>query len=185
MYESIDSISAGCVGWTTHTLQYDGPLPDGTPPQWMRESYELNVRDILSVFKEQLASKEFNGRFEYTPYEEYNGEGSRVYSNLMSANWAFREAVSTFIYVMFLHLMYHFRTPYLKMRACVGQCSFLLLLAATRRQYQLQPDIKNIIPYTYHLATSQIQLGVDMGTALFLLPFFLSQRVCDCLPLDV
>ena len=32
MYESIDSISAGGVGWTTHTLQYDGPLPDGTPP---------------------------------------------------------------------------------------------------------------------------------------------------------
>ena len=96
MYESIDSISAGGVGWTTYELQYDGPLPAGTPPQWMRESYELNVRDILSVFKEQLASKEFNGRFEYAPYEEYNREGSRVYSNLMSGNWASREAVRAF-----------------------------------------------------------------------------------------
>ncbi|KAH8989712.1 hypothetical protein EDB92DRAFT_1947158 [Lactarius akahatsu] len=58
----------------------------------MQETYELNVRDVLSVFEEQLASKEFDGEFEYTPYEEYNEKGSRVYSNLMSGIWAFREA---------------------------------------------------------------------------------------------
>ena len=80
--------------------------------------------------------------------------------------------------VTFTHLMCHFRTPYLKMRACMGQCLFQLLLAATRRQYQLQLGIKNIIPYMYHLATSQTQLGMDMGMALFPSPFFLSQRVC-------
>ena len=97
MYESIDSISATGVVWTTHQLSYNGPQPDGTLPWWMQESYELNVRDVLSVFEEQLASKEFNSQFEYTPYEEYDQKGSRVYSNLMSGNWAFREAVSAFI----------------------------------------------------------------------------------------
>ncbi|KAF8263103.1 hypothetical protein EI94DRAFT_1773032 [Lactarius quietus] len=69
MYESIDSISAG------------GP-----------ESYELNVRDVLSVFEEQLVSRELDGQFEYMPYEEYDSKGSQIYSNLMSGNWAYREA---------------------------------------------------------------------------------------------
>ncbi|KAN0128104.1 hypothetical protein V8E53_014085 [Lactarius tabidus] len=92
MYDSIDLISVGRGGWTTYELSYCGPRPDGIPPRWMQETYELNVRDVLSVFEEQLASKEFDGHFEYTPYEEYDQAGSRIYSNLMSGNWASREA---------------------------------------------------------------------------------------------
>ncbi|KAF8260235.1 hypothetical protein EI94DRAFT_1773744 [Lactarius quietus] len=66
-------------------------------PRWMDESYELNVRDVLSIFKEQLASKEFNvrltcDRMQHTPYEEYTENSSRMYCNLMSVDWAFREA---------------------------------------------------------------------------------------------
>ncbi|KAN0129101.1 hypothetical protein V8E53_013097 [Lactarius tabidus] len=92
MYDTIDSITVSGVGWTTHRLSYRGPRPSGMVPRWMQESYELNVRDVLSVFEEQLASKEFDGQFEYTPYEEYDEKGSRVYCNFMSGNWAFREA---------------------------------------------------------------------------------------------
>ncbi|KAH9027343.1 hypothetical protein EDB85DRAFT_2172406 [Lactarius pseudohatsudake] len=92
MYGTIDSISAGGVAWTTYQLSYSGPQPTGTLPRWMQDTYELNVRNVLSVFEEQLASKEFEGKFEYTPYEEYDKKGSRIYSNLMSGNWAFREA---------------------------------------------------------------------------------------------
>ncbi|KAI9440158.1 hypothetical protein BJY52DRAFT_1206918 [Lactarius psammicola] len=92
MYGMIDSIPVGGVGWMTCQLSYSGPLPTGTPPRWMQETYELNVRDVLSVFEEQLASKEFDGEFEYMPYEEYDEKGSHVYSNLMSGNWVFREA---------------------------------------------------------------------------------------------
>ncbi|KAH9008341.1 hypothetical protein EDB83DRAFT_2509114 [Lactarius deliciosus] len=92
MYNTIDSISVGGVSWVTYQLSYNGPQPTGTLPRWMQETYELNVRNILSVFEEQLASKEFDGQFEYTPYKEYDAKGHRVYSNLMSGNWAFREA---------------------------------------------------------------------------------------------
>jgi hypothetical protein len=63
----------------------------------MQETYELNIRDFLSVFEEQLALKEFDGQFEYMPYEEYDQVGSCVYSNLMSGNWAFHEAVRAFM----------------------------------------------------------------------------------------
>ncbi|KAH9178034.1 hypothetical protein EDB89DRAFT_2112020 [Lactarius sanguifluus] len=92
MYDTIDSISAGGVAWTTYQLSYSGPQPTGTLLRWMQDTYELNVRNVLSVFEEQLASKEFDGKFEYTPYEEYDKKGSRIYSNLMSGNWAFHEA---------------------------------------------------------------------------------------------
>ncbi|KAH9029569.1 hypothetical protein EDB85DRAFT_2074436 [Lactarius pseudohatsudake] len=92
MYGTIDSISAGGVAWTTYQLSYSRPQPTGTLPRWMQDTYELNVRNVLSVFEEQLASKEFEGKFEYMPYEEYDKKGSRIYSNLMSGNWAFREA---------------------------------------------------------------------------------------------
>ncbi|KAF8258996.1 hypothetical protein EI94DRAFT_1774037 [Lactarius quietus] len=92
MYDTIDSIAIGRVGWTTHQLSYIGPRPSGTVPCWMDESYELNVWDVLSIFEEQLASKEFDGWFEYTPYEEYTENGSCMYCNLMSGDWAFCEA---------------------------------------------------------------------------------------------
>ncbi|KAH8990667.1 hypothetical protein EDB86DRAFT_3065262 [Lactarius hatsudake] len=64
MYNTIDSISVGGVSWVTYQLSYNGPQPTGTLPRWMQETYELN----------------------------YDAKGHRVYSNLMSGNWAFREA---------------------------------------------------------------------------------------------
>ncbi|KAH8979006.1 hypothetical protein EDB86DRAFT_2744559, partial [Lactarius hatsudake] len=89
MYNTIDSISVSGVSWVTYQLSYNGPQPTRTLPWWMQEIYELNVRNVLSVFKEQLASKEFDGQFKYMPYKEYNAKGHRIYSNLMSGNWAF------------------------------------------------------------------------------------------------
>ena len=66
-------------------------------PHWMQESYKLNVRNILSVFEEQLAPEEFDGQFEYMPYKEYDEKGSHIYPNFMSGNWAFHEVVRIFI----------------------------------------------------------------------------------------
>ncbi|KAF8257099.1 hypothetical protein EI94DRAFT_1774628 [Lactarius quietus] len=92
MYDSINSISAGRPGWTTYKLSYNGPKPNSTPPLWMQESYELNIRDVLSVFEEQLALRELDSQFEYMLYEEYDLNSSQIYSNLMSGNWAYCEA---------------------------------------------------------------------------------------------
>lgn len=92
LYATIDSIKAGSVGWKTYKFRYHGPKPS-TPPQWMEETYELNTRDVLTLLEQQLQTPEFDGKIEYSPYEEYNSAGDRVYSNLMSAAWANREAV--------------------------------------------------------------------------------------------
>jgi hypothetical protein len=92
LYATIDSVTTGDIGWKTCSFRYNGPKPP-TLPQWMENTYELNVRDVLAVLEQQMASTEFNGQFEYMPYEEYDHKGSRVYSHLMSVYWANRQAV--------------------------------------------------------------------------------------------
>ncbi|KAH9047251.1 hypothetical protein EDB84DRAFT_1557647 [Lactarius hengduanensis] len=57
-----------------------------------KEAYELNTRNILEVIQEQLATSDFKSQFDYVPYKEFNGRGERVWSNLMSGQWASMQA---------------------------------------------------------------------------------------------
>lgn len=92
LYETIDSIQAGNAPWRCYKFSYVGPKPP-TPPRWMEETYELNARDVLLVIEQQLETSEFHGHTAYSPYQEFDVSGNRVYSNLMSGDWAFRQAV--------------------------------------------------------------------------------------------
>lgn len=93
-YATIDSIQEGHTPWITHILWYTGPKPvKGPVPAWMEEEYELNTRDVLHLLEIQISNSEFNGRFDYVPFREFNKDGNRVYSNLMSGQWSFQEAV--------------------------------------------------------------------------------------------
>jgi hypothetical protein len=101
MYDMIDLIPKGSVGWMTHPLSYCGPRPTRTVPRWMQEIYELNVRNVLPLFEEQLASNEFDGQFKYTPYKEYDKNGSCVYTSLMSGDWADRQVVCASVFYVY------------------------------------------------------------------------------------
>lgn len=103
MYATIDSIKTGALPFKTFTFQYTGPKPL-TPPRWMEQVYELNTRDVLEVIREQLATPDFNGHIDYIPYKEFNGKGERVWSNLMSGQWAFMQAVCPFCFFFFVGL---------------------------------------------------------------------------------
>jgi hypothetical protein len=96
------------------------------PPQWMETSYELNTRDVLAVLEQQILTTEFNGQFEYSPYQEYDSEGDRVYSNLMSGYWATREAVLEFLSYFILSerfLGHNCEGPnHPRFYACAGGC---------------------------------------------------------------
>ncbi|KAF9471433.1 hypothetical protein BDN70DRAFT_820001, partial [Pholiota conissans] len=88
LYNIIDSMQVGEAPWRTYIFVYSGPkLP--IPPRWMEEPYELNTRGVLTVLEQQLDTQ-----FEYTPYQEFDGRGDRLYSNPMSGHWPWREAVS-------------------------------------------------------------------------------------------
>ncbi|KAG7086185.1 hypothetical protein E1B28_002146 [Marasmius oreades] len=87
LYAAIDSIWEENTPWTTYHVKYAGELPDD-PPLWMTEVYEFCVRDTLNVLTEQLKTEAFSGQFNYTPYQEWNTRNERIYSNLLSGDWA-------------------------------------------------------------------------------------------------
>jgi hypothetical protein len=95
LYRSIDLIRHGDSPWKTHCIRYQGPCPPGTPPKWMTENYELYARDTRQVLRNQLATKEFKDKFNCTPYHQFDNKGQQVYSDLMSADWAWSQAVRT------------------------------------------------------------------------------------------
>lgn len=93
LYQTIDCIQDGDAPWRCYKFIYSGPKPVN-PPRWMEEAYELNARDVLLVLEQQLDTPDFHGEADYAAYMEFNANGDRVYSNIMSAHWVSREAVS-------------------------------------------------------------------------------------------
>ena len=110
LHATIDSIQSGSAPWKSYKFRYTGPKPS-TPPRWMDEEYELNLRDILKVFEEELMSSEFKEDCDYAPYLEFDPQGDRVWSNLMSGDWANRQAVRS---------LSSFILPYVLDLLCVG-----------------------------------------------------------------
>ena len=95
LYETIDTIQHGDSPWKSYHIQYQGPRPAGIPPKWMTETYLLCARDSRQVLQHQLASTQFDGKINFVPYRQFDGMKQRVWSNLMSANWAWSQAVRT------------------------------------------------------------------------------------------
>lgn len=95
LYSTIDSIRHGDAPWKVYSIRYQGPLPSGTPPKWMTTTYELCTRDARQVIHNQLATADFKDKINYVPYQQFDGEGKRVWSNLMSADWSWKQGVST------------------------------------------------------------------------------------------
>ena len=93
LYDTIDEINRGDVPWRTFQLSYKGPLPASTPPKWMTRTYELCIRDSRQVLQQQMADPAFKDHMFYTPYRQFNAASKRVYSNLMSGDWAWQQAV--------------------------------------------------------------------------------------------
>ncbi|PPQ83156.1 hypothetical protein CVT26_008490 [Gymnopilus dilepis] len=91
LYKTIDAIQVGDAPWKCYQFSYTGPKPP-TLPRWMTQTYKLNIRDILHVLEQQLETSDFCNQITYIPYQEYDALGNRAYPNLMSGDWAFRQA---------------------------------------------------------------------------------------------
>ncbi|KAJ7500565.1 hypothetical protein B0H11DRAFT_2155527 [Mycena galericulata] len=92
LYDTIDTIQHGDAPWKVYKLRYSGPRPPGLPPKWMTEEYELCARDCRTVLHRQLATPDFQDKIDYAPYRQFNAKGKRVWSNLMSGDWAWKQA---------------------------------------------------------------------------------------------
>ncbi|KAJ6475936.1 hypothetical protein C8R47DRAFT_1181557 [Mycena vitilis] len=91
LYAAIDSIQHGDAPWKVYQIRYTGPRPP-VPPKWMSETYELCTRNSRTVLHQQLANSDFEDKIDYAPYRQYDADGKRVWSNLMSGDWAWKQA---------------------------------------------------------------------------------------------
>jgi hypothetical protein len=93
LYAAIDAIKHGDSPWKVYRIRYCGPLPTGIPPEWMTDDYELCTRDSRQVLRHQLASAHFKDSVNLTPYRQFDRSGQRCWSNLMSGDWSWAQAV--------------------------------------------------------------------------------------------
>lgn len=181
LYDSIDSIQHGDYPWKSYSIRYQGPLPPGVTPKWMTETYVLCTRDSRQVLQHQLATKEFRGKINYAPYRQFDGKRQRVWSNLMSADWAWSQAVSTAFTCCSIKLtvtdILICRTRLHRMNPIMGQCSSLLLQAATRPLFRWQRVTRSTTRFICLPETSQTLLDVHMELLYFLSHSFRSPKV--------
>ena len=93
MLETIDTIETGDTSWQSFTATYSGTPPPDNPPDWMMKQYTFFFCDLLAVVRNIVSNPDFNGQFDYAPYKEFEGE-KRSWQDLMSGEWAWKQAVS-------------------------------------------------------------------------------------------
>jgi len=91
--QTINETPVRGVAWETISLSYSGPQPDDAP-LWMESTHKIWFRDPRLLFKGMLENPEFQDFFDYAPLRQYDAHGGHQYENVMSGNWAWKQAVS-------------------------------------------------------------------------------------------
>ncbi|KAJ3742712.1 hypothetical protein DFH05DRAFT_1536467 [Lentinula detonsa] len=84
--------------WKAQVLAAGGD-PNSIPWQRTRHVYDAidaigDINDIHQLFHRQMAMKDWDKIFNKVPYRQFNSQWKRVRSNLMSADWAWAQAIS-------------------------------------------------------------------------------------------
>ena len=93
LYSTIDSTPLGDVPWESFSLCFNGTRPNDEVPGWMDADYEVWFRSPRKLIHNIISNPDFSGGFDFTPYQEHDAKGTRRYHNVMSGNWAWRQAV--------------------------------------------------------------------------------------------
>lgn len=93
LYNTIDQIQHSDAPWRTYSFHYTGQLPP-LPLQWMTRTYKLCTCDTHQVLHHQFANPDFKDKINYRPYKQFNKAGKHIWSNFMSGDLAWKQAVS-------------------------------------------------------------------------------------------
>lgn len=95
LYSTIDSIPEGDLPWFSFAVRWDGKRREDNA-EWKSKTYEVWCRNILDVMEAQLLNPDFKDEIDWAPKRVFHKRtGKRVWSNLMSGNWAWKQAVGT------------------------------------------------------------------------------------------
>lgn len=96
LLSTIDCIEVGDAPWKAFAVRYQGAIPEQNAPKWMFDEYLVCYRDPEVVIDNILSNTDFEGQIDYVPFKEYNADMHRIYSNYMSGNFAYEQAVGRF-----------------------------------------------------------------------------------------
>ncbi|KAI0072076.1 hypothetical protein K474DRAFT_1686802 [Panus rudis PR-1116 ss-1] len=95
MLDTIDDITLGDAPWYSFNVCYeaddDQPIP-AYSASWKSREYTVYARNTETVLRNIAQSADFKCHWDYTPYVEYTAAHKRRWSNLMSGDWAWRQA---------------------------------------------------------------------------------------------
>jgi hypothetical protein len=94
LYAVIDSLRLGDVPWQCMETQLPN-AGDQDARSWRHSTYEIWYRDPEIVVSNMLGNPDFDGQFDMCLYIDLDADGNRRWSNVMSANLAWRRCVST------------------------------------------------------------------------------------------
>jgi len=96
LYDTIDSTPLGNTPWESFSLCFNGYQPEGQVSSWMDTDYNFWFHNPCQLVHNIISNPDFKDGFDYAPYQEHDINGSHHYHNLMSANWAWQQAVHSF-----------------------------------------------------------------------------------------
>ncbi|KAH9923725.1 uncharacterized protein BXZ73DRAFT_91410 [Epithele typhae] len=88
---TIDAITVGGVPYKSFSIRWTGPV-DNNSPQWKRESYTIHYQDIIENIRAMAGNTELHGHWDNSPKAVFDADGRRVFSDLMTGQWAWDEA---------------------------------------------------------------------------------------------
>lgn len=93
LYDTIDTICHGEVPWQSFSLHYNGPHPNTDVPPWMDGEYNVWFRDPHTLLQNQLGNPAFADEIDYVPIQAFDKHGMRLWTDFMTGNWAWHQAV--------------------------------------------------------------------------------------------
>lgn len=93
MYDHIDGAAVGDVPWQSFTLKYEGDVDPERSPSWKAAEHTVWFRDPHEVVKALLANPDFADDIEFSPHRDYDATGHRRFSDFMSGDWSWEQAV--------------------------------------------------------------------------------------------
>ena len=93
VYGTVDSISFGDIPWEGFKVMYDGDVPEHSP-SWMTKEYEVWYRNPLDIMEAHIGNPDFAHEIDYAPKRVIGKNKKRQYTDVMSGDWAWEQAVS-------------------------------------------------------------------------------------------
>ena len=93
-YNMFNNADTDDVLWQAFSVQFKGDIVDETTvPAWKTKSFEVWFCDPLKIAEGQISNKAFACEMDYRPKCVFSRGGRHQYSDFMSGNWAWQQAV--------------------------------------------------------------------------------------------